>query len=382
MMERVQPWLWILDSGLVRTLLAVEPDNGTLEKRAAAHPALVGAMRLWLQRDGKRAMEALGPAIEAGDGDALLLAGQVSFESGDLERAAGYYGRLAAAAPEHRYANLNRGLCLARMREWGHAVESLQKAVTLDPSNPDGWHVLGICLLQERRAAEARGAFEQSLKLRAGYAPALCGAAVALQWLGRAEEALAVYEQVLEVAADVEEVLLNAAGAALACNRMEKAAELAGRALSQNPTSGEAMVAMGQARMAQGRNQEAAEAFEGALGVDRGDTAALHGWAASLLELGRFEEAEEAWRRLPAGSGEAWLACALGLEQHRRGADESALGYYEAALAADAACHEARFNRGCVLARMGRREEAAAEWKLAIEGEPSLARHLLDELGR
>ncbi|MBI4908722.1 MAG: tetratricopeptide repeat protein [Acidobacteria bacterium] len=250
-------WVWFLDQDMVETCLRTEKPPEGVSSRAAAHPAVVEAVRRQIQDDADGALRALAPAIALDNPDALWLAGQLCFERNQFTEAAGYYGRLAAKQPGHPFASFNQAVALGRNRDYAEALEALQCAVVLDPSRPQAWFALGVCLLHCHRAAEARAAFRHSLELRPGYAPALFGEASALQLDGKPGEALAIYDRLAENlpagggSAELEAVLENALSAAITCLDHGAASRYAGLLRQANPTSTAALAALAVAALNQ-----------------------------------------------------------------------------------------------------------------------------------
>ena len=360
------PWLWILDDELVRSLLAAVPGHAGLKARAAAHPALAESMRHWLKAEPSAALAALEPALAAEDPDALLLGAQICFESGDADRAAALYHRLAAAAPDHPYASFNEGLCRAKLGSWPEAVQALQRAVVLMPSHAEAWHLLGVSLLHVDRPAEAASAFAQCLNLRPGYVPALCGQAASLQLLNKPAEALAVYLPLLESAPGREELLANALQAALAAEDWPNVRRLATRMGVVSPGSPAAREALARADFQEqryesalaawqelaaaapallehwyhiglcqyylGRYREAAEAFQAALQIDPRHAEARLALAEALFMAGDPEPARAAFEALGEAAGTpplAWLR--LGMIHVAQGRTAQALEALEKA---------------------------------------------------
>jgi len=348
MAERLQHWVWIFDDELARTLLSVQPDNAELARRAASHPAVVGAMRAWMRREPEKALSELSTAVAQANPDALMLAAQIRFELGNLELAAEMYGRLEQVSTGHPYASLNRGLCLARMARWEEAVECLRRAVVLRAGSAEAWFVLGVALLNAKNVAEARAAFGQAVRLRPGYVPALCGEAAALQMDGAFDQAVERYVRLLEASPDQEELLANAAQAAASAGDWAHAKQWAARLAERQPASADALrvlveVALKEGRFNDaarhcvrlteiepagfthwynlgvchqhlGRAQDAALAFDSALRIDQSDAEAWEGLATSLLESGDRAGGKSAWRlaleRRPSNA-EGWLRLGL-----------------------------------------------------------------------
>lgn len=288
------PWLWILDEGLVRALLAAAPAHAGLQARAAAHPALAAAMRHWVQGEGAAALAALEPALAARDPDALLVGAQICFETGNLGRAATLYHELAETVPDHPYASFNEGLCLARLGRWEEAAGSLQKAVVLTPSHAEAWHLLGISLLQLRRPAEAASSFAQCLNLRPGYVPAVCGQAAALQMQGKAADALALYLPLIESSPNREELLVNALQAALDARDWTSVRRLATRVAAVSPGSLLAREAAAQADLAEEKYEAALETFRELAAAAPAFVEHWYHIGLCLYRLGRWQEAAEA----------------------------------------------------------------------------------------
>lgn len=289
-------WLWIVDDELVRTLFEAAPSHSGLAARAAAEPALVEGVRHWLRAEPAAALAALEPAVARHNPDALLLAAQLSFESGDPARAAVLYHSLSESVQDHPYASFNEGLCHARLRQWGPAAEALQKAVVLTPSHAEAWYLLGLALLHLERAAEAASAFGQCLALRPGYVPSVCGKAAALQLQGKHGEALALYRPLIESAPQREELLHNALQAALGAADWDQARQLAMRLAAVSPGSLPAREALAHADLAAERYEDALQAFRALAAVA---PAFLEPWYhIGLCEFrrGRYAEAAEAFQ--------------------------------------------------------------------------------------
>jgi len=354
-------WLWFFDEELVHSLLSVEPDNPQLTRRAASHPSVVEAVRLWLEHMPEEALQELAGPMGQAEPDALALAGQIHFELGRIDKAAQVYARLATVFPGHPYASLNLGICHARLRNWAAAVDTLKSALVLHPDRAEVWFALGVALLNQKRATEARSAFGRSLRLSSDYAPALFGQAVACQLEGSHSEALRIYERMLEAQPECEELLANALASAADLRDAGKVRALAPRLLQIRPLSIPAHLAMawicidqGNAAEANrhcsmvaqanpsdfgqwynfavcllslGQQEKAASAFERALSFQPNDASALEGLARCYTGLGRAEDARGAWERLLQQLPEredVWFRLGLLLHEAEKPSDAAA----------------------------------------------------------
>jgi tetratricopeptide (TPR) repeat protein len=323
-------WLWILDDELVRTLFAVSPGHSGLAARAAAEPALVAAVRHWLRAEPQAALSALEPALAREDADALLLGAQLSFETGDLARAASLYHRLAECVPDHPYAAFNEGLCQLRLKQWQAAAEALQRAVVLTPSHAEAWHLLGASLLHLDRYAEAASAFGQCLSLRPGYVPAICGKAAALQLQGKPAEALALYLPLVEAAPEREEILMNALGAALDAADWPQVRRLALRVAAVSPGSLPAKEALAHADLSEQKWEDALGGFRELSALAPAFLEPWYHTGVCLFRLGRYAEAAEAFQSaLQIDSRHVESRLALAESLHRAGQPGEALAALE-----------------------------------------------------
>lgn len=357
-------WLWFFDDELIHGLLNIEPDNPQLARRAASHPGVVEAIRLWLEHMPEEALQELAGPMAQAEPDALSLAGQINFELGRIDKAAQIYSRLATVFPGHPYATLNLGICHARLRSWNAAVETLKSALVLHPDRAEVWFALGVSLLNQKRATEARSAFGRSLRLSGEYAPAWFGQAVACQLEGSHSDALRIYERMLEAQPDCEELLANALASAAELRDSAKVRALAPRLLQIRPLSIPAHLAMAWIAIDQGslaeanrhcgmvaqanpndfgqwynfgvcllslsQHEKAATAFERALNYQPNDTSALEGLARCHTATGRLEEARSAWERLLQQLPEredAWFR--MGLVLHEMDKQSEAAGAFD-----------------------------------------------------
>ena len=372
-------WLWIVDDELVRSLFTAAPGHPGLAARAAAEPALVEAVRHWLRGQSAEALSALEPALAKDDADALVLGAQLSFETGDLARAAALYSRLAGCVPDHPFAAFNEGLCRLRLQQWAKAAEALQRAVVLSPSHAEAWHLLGTSLLHLERQAEAASACAQCLSLRPGYVPAICGQAAALQMQGKAAEALALYLPLLEAAPEREEILLNALRAAVDAPDWPQVRRLAMRVNALSPGSLLAKEALAYADFAEDRLEDALAAFRDLAAAAPAFLEPWYQMGVCLFRLGRYTDAAGAFRsalQLDSRRLEARLALAESLRL--AGRLEEAQATLEAVVESPEAPPAAWLRLGLLHAEAGRWKEALrtldnALQKGATEADPDLA---------
>lgn len=81
----------------------------------------------------------------------------------------------------------------------GDAERIYQKALALEPDNPDAWFRLGVLYQGQSKWQEAADAFEHSLKKNPDFSQAHNNLGLVYEELGRGEEALRQYEEALRL---------------------------------------------------------------------------------------------------------------------------------------------------------------------------------------
>lgn len=170
-----------------------------------------------------------------------------------------------AKNPRAWLAWLNLGL----NKQWaGHpdvAVGYLERALRLNPDDPDVNTSLAQVLLQLGRTQEAVSRFEQVLRVDPNDAGAHNNLALALLRLGRAPEAIPHLEQALQINPDNVNAHINLANALFQEGKVSEAFSHYQQALRLNPDSPLVHANLGVALEKSGRVPEAIEQFQQAL---------------------------------------------------------------------------------------------------------------------
>lgn len=146
---------------------------------------------------------------------------------------------------------------------WDEASVAYRRARELDDFD-ERWpyflgEVLSVAGTDLETAAEA---FERTLELRPGYAPAHMRLGRVLTQLGETERAAGHLEQALERAPELTPARLALAQVRIARGDLDGAEELLDEILANEPRHGQALSALGQVYMRQGRREEAREIAE------------------------------------------------------------------------------------------------------------------------
>lgn len=253
-----------------------------LDARGAASPeslrALVVAYEQTNRLDSARkTMERLA-AADPKDPQHLFELARIAYRSHDLEGALAYLGHARDLSPTNARVHFLFGMILEEMQLPVEARRSLEKAVSLDPHNPDYNYALGSAILVTREAGPAvacfrnyvaakprdpRGHFALGVAYFASGDYAACRAemqgiskdpatqAGAAYFLGRIariednlDEAAALFEQSIRVLPSYPESHTELARVRLRQNRLEEAKAEIDRALALDPESFQANSAL------------------------------------------------------------------------------------------------------------------------------------------
>jgi rhomboid protease GluP len=109
--------------------------------------------------------------------------------------------------PELRaLAYCNLGLIYANTELYDEAIDSLEKSMRLQSSNPDSYNLLGYCYGGKKLYEKAIGAYQRALELRPDFAEAQVGLGHAYEASGLYDQAIASYQHALKSKPDDEAV--------------------------------------------------------------------------------------------------------------------------------------------------------------------------------
>lgn len=164
-----------------------------------------------------------------------------------------------------------RGVALKLLGQMDEARSALEKAITLEPKNPQAWMALGDLWEQLKDYARSTDCYRQAQQLDARLSRAFNGEGTSLLLKGDLDAARKAFEAAASKDPFDDNPHLNLAGIHLQQGDM-KAAEAAARAaLAINPTHADAWISLGQAALATSRPAEAAEALLRAIGLGAED---------------------------------------------------------------------------------------------------------------
>lgn len=304
--------------------------------------------------------------------DALALAVQAQ-TAGELDRAAGIYGRILAAVPDHADALHLSGLVIRRQNRPAAGAQRIEAALALQPDFAEALVNLGGIRRDLGQGAAAMATFRRAARLKPTLAEAHGGLAAALFALNRRAEAVAAWRDGMAARPDHAE-LGNALGNALQDMEDPAAAAAYRAALAAAPALASAWTNLGTALRGRGLLADARLCQRRALLIDPAFPAALDGMGLVLLRMDRPDEAAALHARAialqpgfvgaHANLGNAHLA-------HNRAA--AAVAAYRRAVALAPALPDPHRNLGIALLLAGELGRAwpEYEWRLRCADSPT-----------
>jgi tetratricopeptide (TPR) repeat protein len=292
--------------------------------------------------------------------DELYLAIAQIAENSNLERG---IERLTAALKKYRPAHaeyyLQLGDALAKAGKPSTALPWYQEAIRHEPKSAAALERLAICVASLKQFPQA----ENSLKLALQLSPQAAGTWVWLGTLalqqGNTAEAVAAFQKAIEVDPDMVEAYNSAGAVWLETGDSAHAEKALRSAIRIQPNYAPAHNNLGNLLSSAGRFEEARYHFEAALRLKENYNGARYNYALALMKVHRLPEAQsqlEAILRSDSRSAEAHEF--LGNVLAAQGQIDGAKKQYQAAIAIEPEFARANLDLGTILANSG--ESAAA----------------------
>jgi Flp pilus assembly protein TadD len=121
---------------------------------------------------GTARLEALYKLVTRGkpaDARSLHVKSVLAYQNGRYQEAAEMSGKCVALEPERAQYQRQLGKVCAEAGWWQAAVAALNRAIYLDPFNPESWYGLGDVFSRVEKFDKARFCFEQSALLKPDF---------------------------------------------------------------------------------------------------------------------------------------------------------------------------------------------------------------------
>ena len=306
----------------------------------------------------------------------------------DFLKGAALFEQAKVLTPESLLLDARGSFCLGRVaifdKDYGRAVDYLERAARLDPAGAYSYNALGIARLEQAQYAQAIAAFQDAIQRARRWAYPYHNLALSFVQVGDYASAIQTYEQAIEMAPDYAYLPYNLGLVYQRLNRRREAErayrDAIAKAENLEPKSRRrhlALVhnALGYLKASSGRAEEAEKLYRQSLDYDGDRLEGRHNLAVLLAgakkggPTGRAAEAIDLWRENLEKDPEylpSLLSLARTLDQN--GQTDDAIEQYETVVRARPEYVAARLTLASLQLRVNRLEAALeqlnAAWKL------------------
>jgi len=276
-----------------------------------------------------------------------------------------------ACTSDNGTAHNNLGVVLFQKGEVNQAMAHYQKALQINPNDPNAWNNIGNALLQEGKLDEAIPYFQKALQINPNYAEAHNNLGNALIQKGKVDEAIAQYQKALRFNLDVAKTYCNLGKALLQKGEMDEAIAQYQKALQINPNFAEAHNSLGIVLFQDGEEDEAIAHFQKALQINPDFAQARNNLGNALLQENKVDEAIAQFQKaLQINPDNADAQNNLGNALLQKGEVDEAIAQYQKALQIYPNNPNICNNLGNALLRKGELDEAIVLFQKALQIKP------------
>ncbi len=264
------------------------------------------------------------------------------------------------------------GLTIQRNSVWQNEVELWRDSVAKSPDKARPNLNLGMALYHEKQVKEALKYLNKALSLEPGNPQGLTWRGLALQGVGDLDSALADYNKAIELGAEKAPLFNNRGGIYLKMNRLDKALADFEKAMSLDPQYPLAQNNCGLVYQKQNQHDKAINLFTQAINLDPNYADAWFNRAVSQEGQGSVERAMDDYSKcldLEPKRKEALIN--LGILYNKNEDLQAARSYFDQAVAADPTYAAAYMNRGSLAFNEKDYEAALRDYNKLMELAPS-----------
>ena len=247
----------------------------------------------------------------------LLESGFAAQQRGELASAEQCYRQVLDQDENNEFALNLMGVVHVRRQEYSKAADILERAVRVNPGDPETHNNLGLAYKGLNRFADAEYAFRSSLKINAAQAATQNNLGNVLAAVDRHAEAIGSFERALGYDPGFTDCLNNLAISLKELGKCDAAMAAIKRAITAEPSRSQFHNTLGDTLLREARYEEARESFKAAIGIDGNVTARVN-LSTALKQLGETNESVQVLRSVLAdepGNAEAHHHLGVLLEQ-------------------------------------------------------------------
>ena len=195
--------------------------------------------------------------------------------------------------PDYQLAWRVLGALLGQKGKNNEANNANQKAVDLNPKDPDALNSLGLSLKNLGKFKEAETVYKKSLKIKPDYAEAYCNLGNLLQMTGKLIDAEDCYKKAIHLKPELVDSYSNLGGLLKEIGRLEESKSNCMKAISLNPNYALAYNNLGVTLHELGDFYEAEINYRKAIELNPQFSNAYNNLGVTLQKLDKLDEAEE-----------------------------------------------------------------------------------------
>jgi tetratricopeptide (TPR) repeat protein len=209
----------------------------------------------------------------------------------DLEGAQSAYDDLATLYPGRAEPLLGLSAIAQRQGDWKAALDYLESAVEVDPSNQEALRQWTLLLEQQGDYASLVKVYDRMVQLTGDNPDLLVARAMAEARLGQAEAAVDDLQAAQALDPYREYAWINVAGAASGARQYESSTQIASAGMEAAPESAGLLMERGLAYLSLGLTEPAIEDFDAVIKADSSRYDAYHWRGRALTALERYDDA-------------------------------------------------------------------------------------------
>ena len=255
--------------------------------------------------------------------------------------------------------------------DYQEAIESLDKAIELDPDHADAYNNRGISYEELGDPQRAIDDYSKAIELDPDYAMAYNNRGNSYDDLGEGHRAINDYDRAIELGPDCAMAYSNRGVRYAALGEDQKAINDYDRAIELDPDNTDAYNNRGNRYAALGQDQQAIDDYNRAIELDPDYTDAYHNRGVRYATLGEDQKAINDYSiaiELDPGFSDAYTN--RGNRYAALGEDQKAIDDYSLAIELDPDDSDAYGNRGVRYAALGEDQKAIDDYDKAIELDP------------
>ncbi len=300
-------------------------------------------------------------------------------QKGNLDEAVNELQIALKLQPDQPRTYLVLGQTLAEKKKMTEAVQALQRAVELAPADPEYRYNLGIALKQKDELDAAETEFRDALKLNPRYTPARRALGLVLRQKGDLQASIVELRAAVAERPDDAEARHNLGTALFKIDDLGGAISELGQAVRLAPLLSEARINLAQALRKAGNVEQARKELEASQNIltrktNAGRALVLSESAAQHLKSGDLTKAIERLREATTLDPELFDAqWSLSSALRRASADSGEISkVLGRAIEINPRHAGAHHQLGLEYEKQGKKSEAIAEYRIAVELAPSL----------